>query len=581
MRLAYPIYRLRQLIPTVRRIYRQEGSVMLFNRMGRWLMGERGYTRQPVAAIDEWERWASLYREKAEDLLYTTSARFLIGIIGQDVDAQSLTRSSLVGFTGEWIEVEHPTLLTGAMAQSNDSAEWLVLLRAGDTVIPHAKRWIEQAIQDHPDADVFYSDYLIAHKSQREPRLRPGLIGPLMMSDNLLAPIAIIRRTTFDSLNPILQTTWVGWLHAAALQLQRRTSTWVHIPQALVTISPPARLTPVEQSEMRDAIVTHLVANDLRAVDVRLRTLHNTNAVIPSATWALPEKHSISIIIPNRDHAVLIRHCLRGLLLQTEYDDFEVIVVDTGSSDPATWAVYKQFQDDPRFRYVIYQEKPFNFSRVCNVGAAQSTGRIFLFLNNDTQIIDSLWLHKMAQWFAWPKVGIVGARLLYPSGLLQHAGVTVGLWGLAGHPHANMTVDHMSLLGSDAWSRQMLAVTGACLMISRQVFDEIGGWDEDYQLNFSDVQLCLDVHARGYQVIYAADAQLIHYEGQTHQRSVPRADFLRASEKFAEWLERGDPSYHPALSYEQPLSLNENGHTPLELDRRVIQNLPPDEWIEV
>lgn len=579
MRLAYPIYRLRQLLPTVRRIYRQEGSVKLLNRMGRWLMGERGYVRQPVTAVDEWGRWTHRHREKAEDILYITNTRFVMCIVG--ADDQAITRASLTGFTGEWVEVDRPDALMQAASQIDDSAEWLLIIRAGDTILPHAKRWIDAAITDSPEADVFYGDYLVAHKAQREPRLRPGLIGPLLLSDNVLAPLAIIRRSLFETLNPILQTTWHGWLHAVALQLQRRPNVWVHIPQALVVIPPPSLLTPDEQDEMRHAILTHLVAHDLRAVDVRLRALHKTNTIIPSATWAIPEKHSVSIIIPNRDHAVLLRHCLRGLLLQTDYDDFEVIVVDTGSTDPATWAVYKQFEQDARFRYVIYQEKPFNFSRVCNVGASQSTGRYLLFLNNDTQIIDAHWLRRMVQWFAWPKVGVVGARLLYPDGTLQHAGVTVGLWGLAGHAHAGMPVDHLSLLGSDAWSRQLLAVTGACLMISRQVFDEVGGWDEAYQLNFSDVQLCLDVSERGYQVIYAADAQLIHHEGQTHKRSVPRADFLRASQKFAFWLERGDISYHPALSYEVPLSLNDNGLTPLDLDRRVIQNLPPDEWIDV
>jgi len=579
MPISYPIYRLRQLLPTVRRICRQQRSVMLLNRMGRWLMGERGFTRQPIVAVDEWERWSHRHRETAEDLLYITTTRFFICILGQGADAQALTRASLVGMTGEWVEVEQANALAHAVTQIDDAAKWLLLIRAGDTLIPHAKRLIENALEQSPEADVFYGDYLIAHKSQREPRLRPGLIGPLLMADNVLAPIAIIRRTTFESLHPILQNTWVGWLHEAALQLQRRATTWIHIPQALATILPPAPLTQVEQVEMRHAILMHLVANDLRTVDFQLRPVQNM--MIPNATWAPPEKHSVSIIIPNRDHAALIRHCLRGLLLQTDYDDFEVIVVDTGSTDPATWAVYKQFHEDARFRFVIYYEKPFNFSRVCNVGAAQSTGRYLLFLNNDTQIIESLWLHKMVQWFAWPRVGVVGARLLYPDGTLQHAGVTVGLWGLAGHAQARMTVDHMSVLGSDAWTRQLLAVTGACLMIPHAVLEEVGGWDEDYQLNFSDVQLCLDVHARGYQVIYAADAQLIHHEAQTHQRSVPRADFLRASEKFAPWLERGDPSYHPALSYEVPLSLNDNGHTPLDLDRRVLQNLPPDEWIEV
>lgn len=552
---------------------------MLLNRMGRWLMGERGFTRQPIVAVDEWERWSQRHRETAEDLLFVTPTRFFMCILGKDAAAQALTRASLVGMTGQWVEVEQTNTLANAVTQIDDPAEWLLLIRAGDTLIPHAKHLLEKALEQSPNADVFYGDYLIAHKSQREPRLRPGLIGPLLMADNILTPLAIIRRTTFASLHPILQNTWVGWLHDAALQLQRRATTWVHIPQALATIQPPAPLTQIEQAEMRHAILMHLVANDLRAVDVQLRAVQNM--MIPNVTWSLPEKHSVSIIIPNRDHAALIRHCLRGLLLQTDYDDFEVIVVDTGSTDPATWAVYNQFQEDARFRYVIYHEKPFNFSRVCNVGAAQSTGRYLLFLNNDTQIIESLWLHRMAQWFAWARVGVVGARLLYPDGTLQHAGVTVGLWGLAGHAQAGMTVDHMSVLGSDAWTRQMLAVTGACLMIPRAVLEEIGGWDEDYQLNFSDVQLCLDVHARGYHVIYAADAQLIHHEGQTHQRSVPRADFLRASEKFAPWLERGDPSYHPALSYEVPLSLNDNGHTPLDLDRRVLQNLPPDEWIDV
>lgn len=155
----------------------------------------------------------------------------------------------------------------------------------------------------------------------------------------------------------------------------------------------------------------------------------------------------------------------------------------------------------------------------------------------------------MAQWFEREGVGVVGAKLLYPDGKVQHGGVIVGLSGMASHAFQLSEESIMTHFGSDDWYRDYLAVTGACLLIDRRLFERIGGFDEAYELVYSDVELCLRAVAAGYRVVYTPDARLLHHESLTHKRRVPYDDFLRANEHFKTWIERGDPYYNPNLSH--------------------------------
>src|SRR5690606_36059231 len=174
-------------------------------------------------------------------------------------------------------------------------------------------------------------------------------------------------------------------------------------------------------------------------------------------------------------------------------------------------------------------------------------------------------------------VGVVGAKLLYPDGKIQHAGVIIGFGGLAGHLFIQEYEQiATTLFGTDCWYRNLLAVTGACLMISREAYDKVEGFDEYYLLNYSDVALCVKAYEAVYRIVYTPHVRLIHHESMTHQRKIPRADFERAANSWRQWFKKGDPYFNPNLSYRSvmptfQMSLND---TALERNRFLMDNLP-------
>ena len=232
---------------------------------------------------------------------------------------------------------------------------------------------------------------------------------------------------------------------------------------------------------------------------------------LEEAPWA-----GISVIIPSRDAPDLIGQALEGLTRLTDYPDLEIVVVDNGSSDPATLALYESFQARfPAFR-VERKDEPFNFSRAVNRGAALSTRPYLLLLNNDVAIAEPGWLKEMASCFAYPDVGVVGAKLLYPDGTLQHAGVIAGLGGYAGHWHIGEPGDAPGPQRRLAARQSVSVVTAACMLVSRECFRRVGGFDEAaFPVAYNDVDFCLRAGALGFRTIWTPFARLVHHESAT------------------------------------------------------------------
>jgi GT2 family glycosyltransferase len=216
----------------------------------------------------------------------------------------------------------------------------------------------------------------------------------------------------------------------------------------------------------------------------------------------------VSIVIPFRDQPELLRNCLLSLR-RSSYRTYEVVLVNNGSVDPRTLRLLARVANRRRIR-LVDAPGPFNFSRLCNLGAGRAAGDHLLFLNNDAEVLSRRWLGHLLRVAADPTVGVVGATLLYPDRTIQHAGLfprTDGLWV---HPHRGARAAEHTELGH---TRGVPAVTGACLMIRRGLFDELGGFDERFPVAYNDVDLCLRVRQRGLLVVVSPAARLIHYEG--------------------------------------------------------------------
>lgn len=261
-----------------------------------------------------------------------------------------------------------------------------------------------------------------------------------------------------------------------------------------------------------------------------------------------PSDKQVSIIIPNRNRLLFLKKCVDSIYAHTDYPNYEILVVDDHSTDPALLGYYRsQIKEKRNFR-VLEGESPFNFSRACNQGARNASGEFFLFLNNDTEVLHSDWLTNLVGVARLPGVGAVGAKLIYPNGKVQHAGVVIGLEGHATHVFQGVANDPFTPYGHVDWMRNVSAVTAACMLVPKDVFWQIGGFDEQFQIAFGDIDFCLRLRDAGYRIVYTPDACLIHYEGRSRGKYIPPHDIRAKADYFLQKVAEGDPYYHPALS---------------------------------
>lgn len=258
-----------------------------------------------------------------------------------------------------------------------------------------------------------------------------------------------------------------------------------------------------------------------------------------------------SIIIPSKDHATMLLACLRSIDLNDSVR-FEILIVDNGSSEGETHALYEMRRHDARTQ-IISAPGSFNFSKLCNMGAANARGSILLFLNNDIRTAQKNWLEPLVGWASRPDVGAVGAKLLFPAGGLQHGGVVLGLGGYAAHIDVGIPSHSPGYMDRFQFPREVAAVTGACLAVEKKKFEQVGGFDAaTFPVEFSDIDLCLRLERAGWRTVFTPETTLIHQESATRRR-LPRLDSRYAEEKeqFRQrwgYLLGDDPAFHPALS---------------------------------
>jgi len=263
---------------------------------------------------------------------------------------------------------------------------------------------------------------------------------------------------------------------------------------------------------------------------------------------AVDNRERVSIIILVKNRYGLLRNCIRSIEEKTIYRNYEIVVVDNGSDDPRTVEYLRTLPYK-----VIRHDAPYNFSELNNVGASHSAGEHLLFLNNDTQIVNSDWLSSMLEHSQRQEVGAVGTKLLFPDGRIQHAGIVLGLFGVCEHIHKFDDARLSGYLGALTSVRNYSAVTAACVMIRRSVFDEVGGFDERLAVNYNDVDLCLRIRKQGYLIVYTPYAEIIHLEhatrrtvGEVRAEAFPE-DTKLFLERWGETIRKGDPYYNPNL----------------------------------
>lgn len=525
---------------------------------------------------DPYDRWCALnmprpidlldYRERLQELPYRPTISILVPVYNpRPAFLEAALRSALAQVYPHWelciaddasTDAEVRRLLehfaaadprvkivyrpsNGNISAATNSAlelatgEFCALLDHDDLLSPDALFQNVLAINRHRDIDLLYSDedMVDEHDWFHEPHFKPQWSPDKLLSNNYITHLAVIRTALLREVGGLRVGLEGAQDHDLVLRITERTQRIRHIPRVLYHWRRHAGSTA--QSMMAKPYALTAAFTALSDALERRGQPGTVQFCHESAPYFIVRYHiarpgRVSILVPTRDHAGVLKKCLRSIFARTQYADFEVVVIDNGSEQKETLQLLEQYrcQQAERFR-VVSKPGPFNFSRLINVGAAEARGHYLLLLNNDTEVIHADWLGAMVEQAQRPTVGCVGVQLLFPNDTIQHAGVVLQeapghVW--RGHsPHSPAGFDRLHTVNNYS------AVTAACLMTRRAVFDEVGGFDEAFAVDFNDVDFCLRVREAGYHNVYLPHVRLYHHESLT--RGSPFANLESARQR--------------------------------------------------
>ena len=386
-----------------------------------------------------------------------------------------------------------------------------------DLLAPHALATMVKAIAAAPNTEILYSDEdrIDGAGVRRDPFFKPDWSPERLLAQNYINHLTMMRADLVKQIGGLRLGYEGSQDHDLLLRASAATKgPIVHVPHVLYhwrqfegggTYSnmQMAKAMAVARAAVQEHLASKGVIAEVDDLDVGIYRIKRA----PPRVWP-----SVTVIMPTRDHVDILARAVKGVLEQTDYETLDLVIADNDSADPATLAYLAEIAKLPNVR-VLKTPGVFNFSRINNLAAAEARSDILLLLNNDISMIEPGWLKELVTLVAMPDVGAVGARLLYPDGTLQHGGIVMGIQNFAGHVHKGARGDDPGYFGRLRLAQEVGGVTGACLAIRREVWDEFGGLNEtNVPIAGNDVDLCLRLRDRGYRILWTPHAELFHWE---------------------------------------------------------------------
>lgn len=441
------------------------------------------------------------------------------------------------------------------------TGDWVAMLDHDDVLSPDALLRVAQYVEAHPDIEVVYSDEdkLSPDGARQDAFFKPDFSIELFRAQNYLNHLTVVRASSVRTVGG-----WrLGYEGSQDYDLLLRIIDHCgaervgHIPRVLYHWRMAAGSTAVSADEKGYAYFAGVRALEDHLTRRRLRGHVEKTPAVPYYRLRLdiPEPAPrVTLIIPTRDRADTLALGVDSILLRTDYPNFEVLIVDNGSVESETTALFDRLRADSRVRVVAY-DAPFNFSAINNFGVAQTDAPLVALVNNDVEVISPDWLTEMVSWTVQPDVGCVGAKLYYPNNTIQHAGVILGIGGVAGHSHKHLPRRHQGYFSRLMLVQDMSAVTAACLLVRRSIYLDVGGLNEaDLSVAFNDVDFCLKVRRAGYRNVFTPFAELYHYESVSRGAEDDPAKIVRFNREI-DYMKRtwgaqllADPFYSPHLT---------------------------------
>lgn len=439
------------------------------------------------------------------------------------------------------------------------TGEYLMLCDHDDTLEPDALYEIVKAIND-TGADVLYTDEdKVSMDGQHyfDPNFKPDFNLFRLRENNYICHIFVVKKSLTDETG-LLRSEFDGAQDFDfILRCCEKAQKITHIPKVLyhwrchmdsTAADPSSKAYAYEAG--RKAVREHY---QRLGIDAKVEMTERPGWY--RSHVKVQGNPLISVIIPNKDHTDDLELCLFSMTRKSTYRNYEILIVENNSEKEETFEYYKKLPDRYPKARVLTWEKEFNYSAINNFAAKEAKGEYLLFLNNDVEILTPDWMEEMLQNCQQEDVAVVGAKLYYPDDTIQHAGVVLGLGGIAGHIMCRASREDPGYFGRMISVQEISAVTAACMMVKKSDFDAVGGLDETFQVAFNDIDLCMKFRAAGKKIIFTPYAELYHYESKSRGlEDTPEKQFRfdkevkRFQEKWAQQLEMGDPYYSPNLS---------------------------------
>jgi GT2 family glycosyltransferase len=524
----------------------------------------------PLVGYDEWiqrvEVPALLEEEHQSSSLLAHPAnspvlRFAIWLWGNRDDEQHCQRT--IDSLNRQSSGSYQLLPPDDQLQEADKETWIILLQVGDQLPPHALRRFASVIHNHPDACIVYGDedQISSMGRRHSPQFKPAWNPDLLYSDASYSHSWLIRSDQCSRACEALNASGEAVsLYSLALEVTSGCTVdqILHVPEILYH-----RLQTPEEKRCSAQTAASLQAFFARHGQPHRVSFHPSGGHV--VHWPLPDPAPlVSVIIPTRDHGDLLRCCLTSLAENAHGNPpVEIILIDNGSSEPATLKYLADLEQQPSIR-LLRRPGPFNYAALNNEAVSLAKGEVIALLNNDVEATHGGWLATMVAQALRPEIGAVGAKLLFDDGTIQHAGVMLGIGGVAGHAHKYFDAQAEGYQKRLQFAHNVSAVTAATLVIRRSVFLEVGGFDaETFAVNYNDVDLCLRLLMAGYRNLFCPEAVLVHHESKSRGAPTEKAAFQQWQRERkamqSRWgnLLEADPNYSPHLSMlEENLSLS-------------------------
>ena len=412
------------------------------------------------------------------------------------------------------------------------------------------------------NADFIYCDEAVFKKNLKkikEIHFKPDFAVDNLRVYNYICHFTVFKKSLLDRSGMFRKEFDGSQDHDMILRLTEQSTSIVHIPKVLYywrshpdSVSSDINSKPYAIENGKKAVREHLKRCGIKGKVESSKEF----PTIYRLSYDIIEEPLISILIPNKDNVKVLSKCINSILEKTTYRNFEIIIIENNSTEKETFEYYSKLIKYKNIKVINYQsDGEFNYSSINNFGVKYSNGQQLLFLNNDIEVISVDWIEEMLMFSQRKDIGAVGAKLYYENDTIQHAGVIIGIGGFAGHSHRHFDRKAAGYFSRCKIQQNLSAVTAACLMMRKEVFNEIGGFDETFKVALNDVDLCMRIRKAGYLIAWTPYAELYHYESisrgyedTSEKKKRFEEEVKRFQSRYYEVLERGDPYYNPNLT---------------------------------